>query len=210
MLVVISIISILASMLLPALAKAKEKGLAIKCMSNLHQLGLAMTMYGDDSSDRLPISYASIGDPTAGGWNGTNMPWTQSLGPYYDNNLKLLDCPGFSSFYKYSTFNYFMGSSAFAYNYTPPPSWSPASVIMRGIMVPSMYPLSGDCNYPTYPTNADINNNESNVLFALPSPTHNNRVNILFADFHVKQYKYYNPSEITFNPVSPGINWQPP
>ena len=54
LLVVIAIIGILASMLLPALARAKAKVNRIKCVSNLRQVGLALRSFGNENKDRLP------------------------------------------------------------------------------------------------------------------------------------------------------------
>jgi prepilin-type N-terminal cleavage/methylation domain-containing protein/prepilin-type processing-associated H-X9-DG protein len=204
LLVVIAIISILASMLLPALGKAKEKGVSIYCVNNLHQLGLSMIMYGDDSEDRLPTSYARVGVPGDGAWTNAPTPWTVALASYYGNNTNLLRCPAFSSFYNHSGYSYFMGSRGFVETEDPPGS-SPASVNLRSIATPSTYILSGDCNYPSYAINADLNDNDTNLLFTLTSPTHNNRVNILFADWHVSGYKNFRESEMTFSYNSTGI-----
>jgi prepilin-type N-terminal cleavage/methylation domain-containing protein/prepilin-type processing-associated H-X9-DG protein len=54
LLVVIAIIAILASMLLPALARAKGKSTEIKCVSNLKQLGIAVMTWADDHEGRFP------------------------------------------------------------------------------------------------------------------------------------------------------------
>jgi prepilin-type N-terminal cleavage/methylation domain-containing protein/prepilin-type processing-associated H-X9-DG protein len=57
LLVVIAIISILASLLLPALASSKAKAKRIECVNNLHQMGIAAHLYVDDNADRFPVAY---------------------------------------------------------------------------------------------------------------------------------------------------------
>ena len=60
LLVVIAIIAILASMLLPALAKAKTKAQGIKCLNNHKQLLLAWRMYAEDNEDVIPAAAGGV------------------------------------------------------------------------------------------------------------------------------------------------------
>ena len=55
LLVVIAIIGVLASLLLPALAGAKERAKLIKCVSNQNQIGIAFQLYGGDNNERFPL-----------------------------------------------------------------------------------------------------------------------------------------------------------
>jgi len=87
LLVVISIIALLAGLLLPALSGVKESGRSTACLSNLHQIGLALQLYTQDNKNHLPF----MSDLFPGTTNKYPGP-EQVLGPYL-GNLKVLHCP---------------------------------------------------------------------------------------------------------------------
>src|ERR1039458_7920736 len=119
LLVVIAIIAILAALLLPALASAKQRALAASCMSDQKQLELACFMYTGDNNDALPFNpdqSATVNNYNGGTippWAAGHMDWTAS--PDNTNTLLLTD-PTISC----------MGS------YTPQPKiyWCPADTYL--------------------------------------------------------------------------------
>ena len=87
LLVVIAILAILAAILFPVFARAREKARQASCQSNLRQLGLATLMYAQDYDERLPWW-----DYTQGELNGSGFSHCRAVYPYV-NNLQLFACP---------------------------------------------------------------------------------------------------------------------
>jgi prepilin-type processing-associated H-X9-DG protein/prepilin-type N-terminal cleavage/methylation domain-containing protein len=71
LLVVIGIITVLISILLPALSKARDQARMVACQSNLHQLALGMIMYSNDFHGKMPVWNWEFSDPSYGGAVGT-------------------------------------------------------------------------------------------------------------------------------------------
>jgi prepilin-type N-terminal cleavage/methylation domain-containing protein len=88
LLVVIAIIAILASMILPALARSKVKAQQITCLNNLKQIGLYMQFYTDDNRETFPGHRGQ--QPTLG---TVNDWWGNYLLPYGRMNTNLFHCP---------------------------------------------------------------------------------------------------------------------
>jgi prepilin-type N-terminal cleavage/methylation domain-containing protein/prepilin-type processing-associated H-X9-DG protein len=209
LLVVIAIIAILAAMLMPALAAAKQRAWTIACNSNLHQISLGMTMYADENNGFYPESGGTIP------WGSTDphthaASWMQQIYTY-TSSTNIYHCPAnkLQPVADQSWFNYFNGARA-AYVLVN----DDASLDSRKIQFPTQHVLSGD-TLDFQPVDADKDDYSQNCVggpdngFAYETAmgvtyqweawqAHNSGQNILFADGHAKWYKGYDTNEMTF------------
>jgi prepilin-type N-terminal cleavage/methylation domain-containing protein/prepilin-type processing-associated H-X9-DG protein len=198
LLVVAAVIGILAALLLPALAGAREKGRIASCTSNLRQIYLGLTLYADDNREQFPIAGGTIG------WDETDaathaQSWMQQIRPYLSSS-QVYHCPSD----KDSAFSYFLGVRAV---YVVTSTFGP--VRRSAIGLPAAFVLAGDTfssgTRPFEPRDADKDDYTQNCVGGADNGDpwveyrrHNGGQNILFADGHVRWFNRYQPAEMTF------------
>jgi prepilin-type N-terminal cleavage/methylation domain-containing protein/prepilin-type processing-associated H-X9-DG protein len=209
LLVVIAVIAILAAILFPVFARARENARRSSCMSNLKQQGLAMIMYAQDYDEHLTaLDLANAGIVLPNGSKSSTALWFQMLYPYM-KNIQIMNCPSESSVIW--TSGSYTGLVPSGYNYTAP-TWvcsSNCGVSMgpenkAGASLASIEDASGtilitDSKYyyslmpgtPRTAVNADGSNCVSpSYSGGCTSARHLDTVNALFVDGHVKSMKW--------------------
>jgi len=202
LLIVIAIISILASMLMPALKSTREKAYEIKCKGNFRQIGFATGDYTGDYNSWLPFGYAEgesfsgYASASIGGWYAVLAPFFRI--PVYDYYRLGNTVQGISSPTVFSC-----PSQKFSYPSVVPVTYAPPSTAAMGVQInssPLFYranlnrikDLSGKAwlvdvsSLPSYMNPRQIGNSNN---FA---PRHSNGSNVLFFDSHVGWISYEN------------------
>ncbi len=177
LLVVIAIIAILAAILFPVFARAREKARQTSCLSNIKQLALGCLMYAQDYDERLPRHCYQPRPPIPFG----DFPWLHAIQPYV-KNVQICFCPSNSGWR-----NQTKGCGGYCYNLSTTPSAGTVGCTNRNmaeidrpaglLMITESNNGSGAvawCGYwnretdtqdPTYYNNAGRHNEGNNVGF---------------------------------------------
>ncbi|MFO8079168.1 MAG: DUF1559 domain-containing protein [Armatimonadota bacterium] len=107
LLVVIAIIAILAAILFPVFARAREKARQTSCLNNVKQISLGILMYANDYDEKMPMLYMNRISPSSN-WYGI----AQMLDPYI-KNLNVHDCPSASHTSNLSSYS---GNRSYGYH----------------------------------------------------------------------------------------------
>ncbi len=202
LLVVIAIIAILAAILFPVFARAREKARQTSCLSNLKQLALAFQMYAQDYDGRCAGLY--IYTPTTTyrvycGNSGDYIYWMDMLYPYVKNK-QVFKCPSVSP----SEYTRYWGgygwnySAGYVLNHPDPDRTGPwyEGVKLAEIEHPSASPFLADCTtwrfHPYYVLNYGVAGHDFWPM------RHNEGDNFAFCDGHAKWFKYTSYSRMQF------------
>lgn len=206
LLVVIAIIAILAAILFPAFARARENARRASCQSNLRQIGLGILQYVQDYDETYPMIQNT--DPAYGqgagsaGWWGT---WAVGVDPYLKSK-QIYACPSGINNYAVTFSN---GMTFPVQNYGVNQSLIDAGAGAKLAIVnrPSELPLVADASADIVTTPDRIYNaNDPGYFFVAATPTaslarHMGGSNICFADGHVK---WRNQTTLGLDPTRSG------
>jgi len=194
LLVVVAIIGILAAILFPVFARARENARRASCMSNVKQLSLASLMYAQDYDERLVPSYD---DRTP------SFFWFMGLAPYVKND-QVFFCPSDSkrdASKPITKFNISYGWNHYGLGYyfglvRPYPSYSQGGMPLAAMEAPSETVILGDSGIGTTSDNSWGIHYNSPGYYPI-GVRHLEGANFCFADGHAKWFKI--PSVITAN-----------
>jgi prepilin-type N-terminal cleavage/methylation domain-containing protein/prepilin-type processing-associated H-X9-DG protein len=203
LLVVIAIIAILASILFPVFARARENARRASCLSNLKQIGLGVMMYTQDYDETYPPYGCTIGATPPNGWVGsweqTNQrwDWPNIIYPYVKSN-QLYICPSRDSTSitgSYGANTAVMGFAT-AKSLSAVQSASTTYLIMdwnSPRIVPSYIPNVSVTGYGWLPDSGNLGvtgvYTSSPPSYDWTNGRHFDGINITFADGHVKWLK---------------------